>query len=77
MNEKNYTDEQLPTIRTRSHILNRLGYCLKRVPKTKPFKKIPEVGELFDNVEKINKEADSNPKTLRVSIDIKAAVKIG
>lgn len=77
IDEKNYTDEQLPTIRTVSNILNRLGYCLKRVQKTQPLKKIPEVDKIFDNVNKSNQEADSNPEVLRVSVDTKAVVKIG
>ena len=39
LDEKGYTDQQLPTERTISNILNRLGYTLKRVLKTKPQKK--------------------------------------
>ena len=37
---KGYRDEELPTVRTISTILNRLGYTLKRVLKTKPQKKL-------------------------------------
>ena len=37
---KGYSDEELPTVRTISTILNRLGYTLKRVQKTKPLKKL-------------------------------------
>jgi hypothetical protein len=36
---KGYRSEDLPTERTISNILNRLGYTLKRVQKTKPQKK--------------------------------------
>lgn len=75
--EKNYTDEQLPSRRTISNILNRLGYRLKRVQKTKPLKKIPEVDEIFENLETANQEADNNPSVLRISIDTKTVVKIG
>ena len=39
IDEKGYTDEQLPTERTINNLLNRLGYRLKRVQKTKPLKK--------------------------------------
>lgn len=77
IDEKNYTDEQLPTRRTINNILNRLGYRLKRVQKTKPLKKIPEVEEIFANVEQANQDADNNPFVLRISIDTKAVVKIG
>ena len=39
INEKGYTDEGLPSVRTISSILNRLGYRLRRVEKTRPQKK--------------------------------------
>ncbi len=37
--EKGYRDDQLPTDKTIGNILNRLGYNLKRVQKSKPLKK--------------------------------------
>jgi len=37
--EMNYTDKELPTIRTISNKLNQLGYKLKKVAKSKPKKK--------------------------------------
>jgi hypothetical protein len=40
-------------------------------------KKIPETDEIFENVFQANQTADDNPKTLRLSIDSKAKVKIG
>jgi hypothetical protein len=36
--EKGYTDEELPGVRAISNILNRLGYRLRRVEKTRPQK---------------------------------------
>jgi hypothetical protein len=36
--EKGYSDEQLPSVRTISSLLNRLGYRLRRVEKTRPQK---------------------------------------
>lgn len=77
IDEKGYTDEQLPTVRTISNILNRLGYRLRRVKKTEPVKKIEEVDEIFDNVHRENKRSDDDPHSLRVSIDIKAKLEIG
>jgi hypothetical protein len=77
IDEKGYCDEELPAERTFIDILTRLGYTLKRVEKTKPVKKIPEVDEIFENVHKINKESDDNPESLRISIDTYASVKIG
>ena len=77
IDEKGFTDEQLPTERTLNTLLNRLGYSLKRVEKTKPVKKTKDVDEIFANVHKANKVSDEEPESLRISIDTKAKVKIG
>ena len=39
IDDKNYTESQLPTVRTIRTKLNQLGYCLKKVTKCKPKKK--------------------------------------
>jgi len=57
--------------------LNDLGYSLKRVLKSKPKKKIAETEAIFEQIEKINREADEDPKTLRISLDGKVGVKVG
>ncbi|MCP4487587.1 MAG: hypothetical protein GY820_09775 [Gammaproteobacteria bacterium] len=75
--EKGYVDKNLPCSSTIGNILNRMGYNLKRVLKTKPVKKIPEVDEIFENVWVANEESDNNPESLRISVDAKAKVKIG
>jgi len=75
--EKGYTDKDLPCANTIGNILNRMGYNLKRVLKTKPVKKIPEVDEIFENVWTANAESDNNPLSLRISVDAKAKVKVG
>lgn len=75
--EKGYTDEQLPSRQTIGEILNRLKYRLKKTLKTKPLKKIPETDAIFNNVHQGNAESDESPKSLRISIDSKAKVKIG
>ncbi len=72
-----YSDEELPSVETIRRRLNDLGYSLKRVLKTKPIKKIPETEAIFKQVTQINTEADHDPNTLRISIDAKAAVKVG
>ena len=74
---KGYTNKELPTERTIINILNRLGYTLKQVLKTKPLKKIKETDAIFKNVHEINKLADEDPETLRISIDSKAKVAVG
>jgi len=37
--EKNYTHDELPTVRTISTKLNQIGFCLRKVTKCKPKKK--------------------------------------
>jgi len=75
--DKGYSDKELPCEGTIGNILNRLGYNLKRVLKAKPAKKIKEVDEIFENVWRANEESDNNPKSLRISIDAKAKLNIG
>jgi len=75
--EKGYREEQLPTVRTISAILNRLDYRLRKVQKTKPQKRVPETDAIFANVSEVNKQADANPQSLRISVDTKATVAVG
>jgi len=77
IDEKGYADDELPCENTIRNILNRMGYQLKRVQKTKPIKKIPETNAIFENVDEANRQADEDPETLRISIDAKAKVNIG
>jgi len=76
IDEKGYNGEDLPSENTLINMLNRMGYNLKRVLKSKPAKKIKEVDEIFENVWKENRESDENPESLRISIDAKAKVNI-
>lgn len=77
IDEKGYTDGKDPTENTIGNILNRLRYRLKPVQKTKPIKKIPQVDEIFDNINKAVGESDANEKSLRISIDAKTTLSIG
>jgi len=72
-----YLDQELPSNEILRQKLNQLGYHQRRVQKTKPLKKIPETDAIFDQLLKINQEAETNPKTLRISVDAKATVKLG
>ncbi|WP_414517166.1 ISAzo13-like element transposase-related protein [Nostoc sp. PCC 9305] len=56
----------MPSKETIRRRLNDLGYCLKRVIKAKPVKKIPQTEAIFEQVEQINTEADNDPNTLRI-----------
>ena len=72
-----YKDADLPTERTIRSLLNKLGYTLRKVKKCKPQKKIRETDAIFDEVHRINAEADQDPTKLRISLDTKAVVKVG
>jgi len=72
-----YTDEELPVERTLNTIVNRLGYIVKPVMKSKPKKKIPETDSIFNNLNKIHTVVKDDPDTVRLSIDTKDRVKIG
>src|SRR2546430_17052049 len=50
---------------------------LKKTQKIKPLKKIPETDAIFDHVHHANQASDQDQKSLRLSIDSKAKVKIG
>jgi len=76
-NDEKYIDEELPTLRTISTKLNQLNYTLKKVAKIKPKKKIPETDAIFEQVHKVNAEADSTEGVIRLSMDAKAALHIG
>jgi hypothetical protein len=77
IDEKGWTDEELPHVNTIGEILNRLGYKLRRVQKTKPLKKIKGTDAIFDNVRRENQAADDDPDVIRISMDAKAKVAVG
>src|SRR4051794_18160091 len=74
---KGYRDEDLPSERTLSEILNRLGYRLRHVQKTRPLKKIKQTDAIFAHVEAAHERAAAAEDTLRISIDTKAKVAVG
>ena len=75
VDHKGYAPTELPSKRTMRRILNRLGYCLRRVQKTKPAKKIKETDAIFENVKRANQQADEDPACLRISLDSKAKLR--
>ena len=75
--EKGYDERDLPSENTLINMLNRLGYNLKRVLKSKPEKKVEKVDEIFENVWEANRKSDEDPESQRISIDAKAKLKIG
>lgn len=63
--------------RTINNVLNRRGYSLKKVLKIKPLKKIAETDDIFKNINRQHQKAKEDKRILRISIDVKAKVKIG
>jgi transposase len=72
-----YAPEKVPAVRTLSTMLNRLGYRLRPVQKSRPAKKIAQTDAIFANVHEVNQEADASPECLRISLDCKATVDLG
>ena len=75
--QKGYREEELPSTRTLSTKLNQLGYPLRKVAKSKPKKKLPQTDAIFEQVHQVNAAADQAENVLRISMDAKAAVKVG
>ncbi len=72
--EKGWREEDLPCEKSISNILNRLGYCLRRVHKAKPIKKIKETDAIFEHLNPVNRASDQREGSLRISIDTKAKI---
>ena len=75
--EKGYDPQTAPSERSLRRKLSALGYKPRRVAKSKPLRKIPETDAIFDAVHRINRAADADPGTIRLSIDTKTTVPIG
>ena len=77
IDQKGWTDEELPHVNTIGEILNRLGYKMRRVQKTKPLKETAQTDAIFANVRQENQVADDSPEVVRISMDAKAKVDVG
>jgi len=75
--QKEYSDEDLPSEETIRVKLNKLGYQVKSVQKSRPQKKIPETDAIFDQLDKAHAAADEDETVLRLSMDAKATIPIG
>ena len=72
--QKSYTDDELPSAEVIRLRLNALGYGSKRVKKSQPVKKIPETDAIFERLHQINQAADADETVLRLSWDAKATI---
>ena len=75
--DKFYNESELPVVRTISNKLSELGIHPKRVKKCKPLKKLPETDSIFETLHEVNAAADNDSETIRISLDCKAAIKVG
>lgn len=72
-----YTEKTLPKKSAMAKYLNKLGYKLKKVKKSKPLKKIKETDDIFDNINKVKAKYINDTETVMMSIDCKDRVKLG
>ena len=75
--QKDYASEVLPGDETLRLRMNRMGFILKKVQKSKPLKKIPQTNAIFNQLAVANKTAHADETVLRISMDAKAVVKMG
>jgi len=75
--ERGYTDEELPTLHTITTKVNQLGYKLKKVKKVKPLKKIEQKDAIFNKLKEMHEETKDQNNVVRLSIDTKDRMKIG
>lgn len=73
----NHSKYFLPSLRTINTKLRDLGFLPRKIKKSKPLKKIPEVNEIFANIKITNSDALKDPNTLYISVDAKAVIKLG
>jgi hypothetical protein len=77
IDEKGYLDDALPTRRTINTKLDDLDFHPQKVAKSKPKKKIPETDAIFEHLHQVNQAADEEQGVIRLSVDTKAAVRVG
>lgn len=75
--QKGYTDNELPTEEVIRQKLHKLDYRLRAVQKSRPQKKIPETDAIFNQLDEIHDNAKKDETVLRLSIDAKATVLVG
>lgn len=75
--QKGYDPGQVPSERSLRRKLSALGFKPRRVAKSKPLRKVPQTDAIFDEMHRINRQADADEGTIRLSIDTKTAVPIG
>lgn len=75
--EKGYAPAEVPSERSLRRKLSALGFKPRRVAKSKPLRKVPQTDAIFETVHRLNREADADAGTIRLSLDTKTVVPIG
>ena len=88
--EKGYRPEEAPSERSLRRKLSAMGFQPRRVaksrfdklkalslPKGKPLRKVPQTDAIFQTVHQINRDAEADEGTVRLSIDTKTVAPIG
>ena len=75
--EQGYDPATVPSERSLRRKLSALGFKPRRVAKSKPLRKVPQTDAIFETVQRLNREADADPGTIRLSLDTKTGVPIG
>ena len=75
--QKDYSEDELPTEETIRVKMNALEYRLRPVQKSRPLKKIPETGAIFDQLDLLHRAAKKDASVLRISTDAKAILLLG
>jgi len=77
LERETYANGNVPSERTIRNKLNDLDFRVRRVAKSKPIKKIKQTDAIFEQLHKVNARADRGERVLRLSMDAKAAIKVG
>lgn len=77
IDQKGWSEQNVPAERTLRDILNRMNYRLKRIQKGRPLKKTKDTDAVFENIQAVKAAARAAPDTLELSADTKAKVAVG
>jgi Rhodopirellula transposase DDE domain len=75
--QKSWQHGQWPCEKTIGHILNRLGYRVRRVPKAQPVKRVRDPEAIFAHVHREPHASDARDDALRIAMDTKAKRNVG
>ena len=75
--ELGYDPTTVPSEPSLRRKLSALGFQPRRVAKSKPLRKVPQTDAIFATVQRLNREADADAGTIRLSLDTKTVVPIG